>query len=779
MMPDGETETLDRRAGAGRTWLLAGLVALFLALSGLYNVSVPRYESPDELQHAAFVAWLADDRGLPVVDPEDPGPWEQEGTQPPLYYWIVARLVGWLPHEAAGDLAGLNPYAGIGDPQRPDNKNRVLHDAVEERWPSAPVRDGLFVHLARAVSSLMATGTLLAIYALGRIVFPARRGIAWGMAALVAFIPQYLFLSASINNDNLVILLASWVLVVLARWLRAPGRPGWLALAGLGLLLGLAALAKFSGVLLWPLAGCVLAWLAWRERDAPAGARGFLGWLLPAGLLVFALALALSAWWFVRNLSLYDDLSALGPHLAIMGSRRRLPSVAQAARELRGFRLSFWALFGWFNILVPEPFYWIMDGFTLVGLVGLVVALAQSWRRLSRGTRQVLALLVAWLALVLVGVVRWTLMTPASQGRLLYPALAAIALFLIAGWATLLRQRFVPGRWRRPLVLAALAAWPVWAALCVILWIRPAYALPERVASTSELGGAPATLQVRYGDCCELVGYDQPAEPVYPGDWVPLRLVWRVVEETDRDYTLFVHATTAGGQVVGQLDTYHGGGMYPTSQWQAGEVIDDVAWVPISWQARGPALIRFNVGLHEPDGAGRLPITTPGGQAVEVVFAGEAALLPFAWPEVETLPETGTVFEDRIALAAVDLPPGPVQAGEVVTVTLHWQALSAVGEDLTGFVHLIAADGADVTQDDHQPLDGGFPTRLWDEGAVIADPYHLELPAGLAPGAYGLWGGFYRPGTVERLPAVSRETGERWQDDLVYLGALTVVAQEP
>ena len=73
-----------------------------------------------------------------MVDPAAPGPWRQEGTQPPLYYWIVAQIVGVVPHDGEERLATLNPYAGIGDPQRPDNKNRVLHDIERESWPFSP-----------------------------------------------------------------------------------------------------------------------------------------------------------------------------------------------------------------------------------------------------------------------------------------------------------------------------------------------------------------------------------------------------------------------------------------------------------------------------------------------------------------------------------------------------------------------------------------------------------------------------------------------------------------
>ena len=57
---------------ADGSWALAILLVLFLTAATLYNLSTPLYESPDELQHTAYVVWLADGRGLPVVDPADP-----------------------------------------------------------------------------------------------------------------------------------------------------------------------------------------------------------------------------------------------------------------------------------------------------------------------------------------------------------------------------------------------------------------------------------------------------------------------------------------------------------------------------------------------------------------------------------------------------------------------------------------------------------------------------------------------------------------------------------
>jgi 4-amino-4-deoxy-L-arabinose transferase-like glycosyltransferase len=758
---DRDTMTVSVSETIKRSWAPAVILVLFLGVSVLYNVSTPIYEAPDELEHMAFVVWLADGQGLPVVSSQLLGPWKQEGTQPPLYYWALAALVGGLSHGAADGLADLNPYAGIGDPQRPDNKNRVLHDVQQESWPYQG--GALSVHLARGVSTLMAVGTLLAVYCLGRSVFPTQPGIALGMMGFVAFMPQFLFLSASVNNDNLVILLATWVLVLLVIWLRTPRLPGWLSLFGMGVLLGLAVLAKYGGLLLWPLVGGVLFWLAWREKR--------FRWLVPSGLIVFGLALVLCGWWFVRNQQLYGDLSGLNVHLAIMGTRQRLPSIPAALRELRGFWYSFWALFGWFNILVPKPFYWIMDALAVLGLVGLGLFLIRSFRQIPPWTRQALVLLAAWLGLVAIGFLRWTIWTPASQGRLLYPALGAIALFLVVGWAHL-----VPRRLHRPVGVVALVGWAAWAILSPLLFIKPAYALPERVAALDQANLDLSELHVRFGQCCELVGYVLPAQGVYPGDRVPLTLVWRALETTDQNYSLYVHATTVDGQVLGQLDTFHGGGAYPTGQWRSGEFIIDTEYVPISWRATGPALLRFNVGLHAGPGPERLPAFTANGQELEAIFAGEVPLLPFQWPEPQTSFPVGAAFGQKIELTGASFSQTEAQPGEVVTITLQWRSLAGIEEDYTGFVHLVDPAGNDVAQDDHFPTNGLFPTRVWSSGTVVSDTYRIELPGNLAAGDYALWAGLYQPQSGQRLEAISQETGERWKDDLVYLGTLAIKA---
>jgi hypothetical protein len=222
--------------------------------------------------------------------------------------------------------------------------------------------------------------------------------------------------------------------------------------------------------------------------------------------------------------------------------------------------------------------------------------------------------------------------------------------------------------------------------------------------------------------------------------------------------------------------------MYPTSLWQPGEIIVDTVQIPISSTVEGPSLLRFDVGLYDLGTLEELPAFSSDGTPLEHVRAGEVALVPREWPAPKLDLPADTVFAEKIRLAGADLSETSAQAGDAVTVTLQWEALDRISEDFTGFVHLVDATGKDVVQDDHPPLQGEFPTRLWFAGTVVSDPYRLELPADLPAGTYDLMGGLYRPGSNQRLPAVAwrrggsgdRQVMERWRDDLVPLGTLVV-----
>jgi len=703
------------------------ILAAFLVLATYYNISNPLFESPDELEHAAYVAWLVDVRALPVLDPQQPGPLGQEGVQAPLYYTLVATLLGGLPHRDADNLAVLNPYANIGAPLNPGNKNRVLHDAEQERWPYQGT--ALFIHLARGLSSILAMGTLWAIYRLGRTTFPDRAGIALAMMAFVAFIPQFLYLSSTVSNDNLVILVASWALVLLAGWLRGPRLPTWGQVGTMGALLGLAVLAKLSGVLLWLLVAGVLTWLAWRVRD--------LRWLAKAGILCFAIALAVCGWWLVRNQVLYGDLTASQAlAVALGGQRQELPTtLGDILAEFRGFRYSLWGLFGWFNVLSPDLFYRIVDVMTVLGILGFGLFLIRSLRRYPRSTRDIVLMLFAWLCLIVAGVLRWAVLI-SSQGRLAFPALAAVALFLVVGWAEL-----IPRRLRPAIGVAGLAGWVAWGAIAPSLIIRPAYVQPAALDPGQVAAQVSHETDVTFQDGVTLLGYRVDQETVMPGEQLGVTACWKGDRDIAADYVVFVQLLVDNDLIAAQEDTYHGLGSFPTSQWPVGVVFCDQYHLRVADTVPAPGASVISVGLYLRGGE-RLPVLNEQGNPIsdQVRFPGPNIAFPRGGRAL------GYEWNRRIALLDYQLDTTALAPGGTLNASLTWSASRPIPSDYAASLQILDQYGNKIGQSDVL-----LPTSTWPVGVRVTDDRAITISSEAAAGVYQFKLAVYDPATVSNL----------------------------
>jgi hypothetical protein len=105
----------------------------------------------------------------------------------------------------------------------------------------------------------------------------------------------------------------------------------------------------------------------------------------------------------------------------------------------------------------------------------------------------------------------------------------------------------------------------------------------------------------------------------------------------------------------------------------------------------------------------------------------------------------GGKFEDKIELVGYDLKlPGKdhVGAGQTFHITWIWRALQGNLGSYKAFVHIDAPNHR--INGDHEPVDGKYPVRLWDEGDVILDRQEVSVPATSRPGSYELLVGFYR-----------------------------------
>ena len=728
------------------------ILAAYILLAVAYSVVNPLFESPDEIWHYEYVCWLAEGNGLPHPDDVGDAPWHQEGSQPPLYYLSAALLTKPIPTDNAAAVIRYNPHAAIGQAEAWGNRNVMAHGPADQ-WPWRGV--ALAAHIARFFSIALGALTVFFTYRIGRTIFPARPAIALCAALLVAFNPQFLFLSAAVNNDNLVTMLsaAGLLLAVTALAQRTPqgdqAAPSWQLVALMGGVAGLAMLSKLSGLFTPLLVGAALTIIAWRLRSW----RAWLGFAALAG----GTACLVAGWYYVRNQILFGDPLALSAMFDILPRRAFPPTTDELLARAQGIWRSYWAVFGWFNVVTADWIYAVFTGLTLAGLAGLL--LSGPLARLTRRTRAAVdpwqvALLIGLSAGILLLLWRWAQMRY-PQGRLLFPAISANAILL--GWG--LTNWFPRSRANWAPILPAGLLVPL---AIVMPWstITPVYAPPVPVTRAA----IPQQTDVSFGDALNLAGFELGAEEVHPGGALPVTLYWEALRPLEQDYSIFIHLTDENQILQAQRDSWPGKGNAPTRNWSPGVILPDEYRISVPATTPAPARLRVDVGVYDYASGDRLLVNgqdywTVGYITLTLAVEGD---LPHA---------TFVNFQDEIALVGFDFDRRVMQPGETLALTLWWEALSAPAQDYKVFTHLVLPPESVWAQEDDRPQDGNRRTNTWQSGERIEDHYTLTLPPDAPLGVYFVEIGLYDSKTGKRLQVEFSDKG-------IVLGQVRVTEDE-
>ncbi|MDO8670242.1 MAG: hypothetical protein Q7O66_02285, partial [Dehalococcoidia bacterium] len=135
-------------------------------------------------------------------------------------------------------------------------------------------------------------------------------------------------------------------------------------------------------------------------------------------------------------------------------------------------------------------------------------------------------------------------------------------------------------------------------------------------------------------------------------------------------------------------------------------------------------------------------------------------------------------FGDKVSLLGYSLHGAKVDTdfdarpGEVLQLTLYWQALSKIDQRYTVFTHLVDPHEHIWGQRDAEPGSGAKPTTGWVAGAVISDNYGIPVVYGTPPGEYYVEAGIYQPATGQRLPLLGQ--GGTTTGDRILFGPLRV-----
>jgi hypothetical protein len=98
-------------------------------------------------------------------------------------------------------------------------------------------------------------------------------------------------------------------------------------------------------------------------------------------------------------------------------------------------------------------------------------------------------------------------------------------------------------------------------------------------------------------------------------------------------------------------------------------------------------------------------------------------------------------------------------------------------KDWTVFVHLFDQAGNKVAQADAPPLNGFYPTSLWQRPCQVLDIHVLHLPANLPAGEYHVVVGLYDASDPSFMRAAAADaSGDPYPDFAVPAGSFKVVA---
>lgn len=236
-----------------------------------------------------------------------------EASQPPLYYWLIAIAL------------------------------RVLRSAtlVNQVW------------FARVVTFAIGSLAIPIGFILCRRVF--RGGpIAFGLCALVVLMPGLAINLARVSNESLGIVVYSCLLLAVCRWIEQPQR--YARSLGIGICSGFGLLTKAYFLTAIPALLFLFLWLIWRDRTSEGKVKEY----AMHGAFVFAVALGIGGWWYLRNYLQTGTVSGLDEALM-------LRNISFAEKLSATLRLDWHAAFD--TVLLSHIWY---AGWSLFGLRGSI-----------------------------------------------------------------------------------------------------------------------------------------------------------------------------------------------------------------------------------------------------------------------------------------------------------------------------------------------------------------------------------------------------------------------
>ncbi len=271
------------------------------------------------------------------------------------------------------------------------------------------------------------------------------------------------------------------------------------------------------------------------------------------------------------------------------------------------------------------------------------------------------------------------------------------------------------------------------------------YAVPQEEIS----GEVQHPRQLNLGDEIAFLGYSLARSEVRAGDVLQLTLFWQALGQMEERYKVFTHVLDSRAHIVGQRDAEPVGGARLTTTWREGEIIADNYGVLVL-PATPPGEHQLEIGMYGLETGERLPVLEN-----EEVLDDRILLEPIQVRKAKTPPliEALDIQQRReldygpVRLLGYDLsklgcenqPDEPLRPGDILHLTLYWQAVGETDTDFSLTLQLLDQGGRPLVSRDVQPVGGAYLPTLWEEGEIVRDQHNLLLPAELPSGRYDFY----------------------------------------
>lgn len=438
--------------------ILIIVIMIAVVQSAVYIAVVPPWGAPDEPQHFAYIRHLwsgSPKQGTEAIEKEilasmDRHDWYRQNgydrpQKPPQrlrdvpFFSVNGIPIGYHP----APYYQINSYA----------LQSLVHLSLEEQ-----------LYFARGLSAIMGMIVVMLAFLTARTAFPNDPGIVMTVSAFVVLLPQRAFISGTVNNDNLAVLVASLAFFLSVSLFVRPqaGRNLLLLLSTCALLPG----SKGTALTVLPAAivGLLTAALAFLKRSLSVRHARMLGLVATLTFMAVVAGVVVSAIIKPQTMVLWGSpVRYAGPLQGLSyildGAHYQPQHLEAYGRSLSVLTESFWARFGWMQVMLPSVWASIVSALTMLSLVGAARFII-AHRSDSAGSVSDVAVFTVLVSgiVVLIGfgaafLVRLTpVLSGLPQGRYALPVLIPFAIVFCVGLRSLLPRRFHP--WFPPLLLS-------------------------------------------------------------------------------------------------------------------------------------------------------------------------------------------------------------------------------------------------------------------------------------------------------------------------------------